>query len=124
MAVYLKASRKSEKKKSSDAVSWAVSGACFGLGIALGYGVFPAYCGIVAASQVPSISIPVLGAALTESSRIQAMTAVYNVAMTYAPVVSASSASLLKGAASFAMATPEKADDNDPELLNAITPAA
>ena len=90
MAVFFNRKKKEKlvsKVETSNKLSWATSAVCYGVGAVVGFAVVPAYAGIMAASFVPASSLPLIGSALTESAKVQAMTYAYNIAMSCAPVV-------------------------------------
>lgn len=102
MAVRLKRKNEYSENKShsnenseNKSHSWVTAGLIIGAGLTFGYGLVPAYAGMLFASQVPTIAFPLIGSTLTEAARIQAMTKGYNLAMTAAPVVSAVSSKAL-----------------------------
>jgi len=95
MAVRLIQRNKQNEKSRDKSHSWLTTGLTVGVGLAFGYGIVPAYAGMIFASQVPTIAFPIIGSALTEAARIQAMTRAYNIAMTAAPAVSAVSSKVI-----------------------------
>jgi len=126
MAVRLKQRHKQDEKSRDKSHSWLTTGLTVGVGLAFGYGIVPAYAGMIFASQVPTIALPIIGSALTEAARIQAMTKAYNIAMTAAPAVSAVSSKILASTvdAVSSYAHSDSASDIAEENLPSIAAAA
>ena len=129
MAVFFNKKNKKQsvtKEQSKDQLSWMTAGLCLGAGAVVGFGLVPAYAGMAAASLVPTCPLPLVGAALTESAKVQATTLAYNTAMWCAPLVTQGTSYALKSsiiAANSALRSePEAEESTVQEELSPVSP--
>ena len=130
MAVFFNKKDKKQsvtKEQSKDQLSWMTTSMCVGAGAVVGFGLVPAYAGMIAASLVPTCPLPLIGAALTESAKVQATTLAYNTAMWCAPLVTQGTSYALKSSIIAAnnslKSEPEAQEPTVQEALSPVSPA-